>query len=369
MAIRSTSRQQSSDSAISDGAEVPVLKLDLSDEDDNKESRVEIPPPPPVETPHSLLFKGELERSLEMQARNSRSVSRSPELDEKSSHMYVRSTGFRARTLSPEGASNKSNDYTSNPNVYNTNHFYRQDSSNTVEIPIIHSNGSGTHSFPVPMKSPDDRPAYNPGYMSLQGRRKTPPPVSPRPFPVGPPSSIPVMNNSNIRTHVYPTESATAAPRVPPGAALHMVSPVRHANPIVSYQSTSQTSPPYGRPVFHTFGGRARQRPTPPTMVNSQYPNPHSYDDNRNDRSSHKMSGGSGYGRSTGIPIATGIPIGRSATTPRRGMVSPAAGQTFYVLGDPHLRPQGGIKMPSRYNYNEEEDVRPTQPPKPPAFI
>jgi len=353
-----TFRQQSSDSAVSAELDIAVLKLDLSEE----EEEVIKPDLPPRNKITDSFFEAELEKTLDEPARSSRSASKSPDIEtaNSSSHMYVRSAGFRGRTLSPPGARNKTqttdiqlsptqtseglnskpvipkpSPRPSNIPLKSSANYGRPSADHgrasagyergDVEIPITHlpagkvprSNGS----IPVPTRlnqSPVSPVNFSSGGTRL-GSRKTPPSKSPRPFPV-PRSNIPVMQSS----------SAFA------------ISP-HYARPSPSSQPTS---PQYGKQVFHTFGGRGRQNHrTPSPSVTSSA--------TQGRRSVDNLASGADGIRSP--PVSSLRSPRYISVTPRPQLPLSAGNRTFYVVADPSNSRQLPNKTPSRYDFNEDD--------------
>ncbi|KAF6038202.1 hypothetical protein EB796_003473 [Bugula neritina] len=381
-----TFRQQSSDSAVSAELDIAVLKLDLSEE----EEEVIKPDLPPRNKITDSFFEAELEKTLDEPARSSRSASKSPDIEtaNSSSHMYVRSAGFRGRTLSPPGARNKtqttdiqlsptqtSEGLNSKPEIpkpsprpsnipLKSSANYGRPSADygrasagyergDVEIPITHlpagkvprSNGS----IPVPTRlnqSPVS-PVNSSSGGTRSGSRKTPPSKSPRPFPV-PRSNIPVMQSSSARSNTTPVSSG-----------LHLVSPTK---PAVSPQyirpfaisphyarpslSSQPTSPQYGKQVFHTFGGRGRQNHrTPSPSVTSSA--------TQGRRSVDNLASGADGIRSP--PVSSLRSPRYISVTPRPQLPLSAGNRTFYVVADPSNSRQLPNKTPSRYDFNEDD--------------
>lgn len=390
---RSSSYRQSSDSAIEE-VDVVELRLDLSDEDDKEVTSTVIEPPELPARPEmpmsrrmvdtvasssrsdrpsqhqqesdSLVFNRQLESPLRENRQNSRSVSRSPEfdLDDNSSHMYTRSAGFRSRNMSPRGARSRQsstdtetslNQISPDTELPPAGLRYTPPSKlpvriGPVEIPVTHiaPNNSSLLRYP----QPDDRPAFNPGFVvNYPSSPRSP---TPRPFPV-PRSNIPVMTlPGNVRSNMFPAEPAVTSQRTNQAGALHMVSPTRptgipsppRRQIFAGAKEASQPlSPPqqqqrYGNSLgFHTFGGRGRQRQSPPVLKSPPL--------------------------QERMPFAnanSGLrPPRYHSTNSRLNQTLPSSNKTFYVVTDSSKQP--ATRGPFRYDFNEDET------PQKPVFL
>lgn len=267
------------------------LRLELSDEE-------HVVSMPKSRTVDSSGYERQLEDSLERKSRMSRSSSKSPDLDANNSHMYIRSTGFRAKpAVSPRSHSSStagsihspdqmsqrsasvdnSSVHSQNSIKYSTRLSLNSPTDGATEIPITHLSSPASPRAPV---SPDERPAYNPGYLSeslRKGTRQhasyqntdTPIAYAPTPQPRSPNYITPPTYQQLTSLHLSSQEQ--------PHQMYSPSSDPPYAVPRTNYHAQPRQQTPrhleQNSSGFHTFSGRGSGQVPPPPPVRTHFHN------------------------------------------------------------------------------------------------
>lgn len=298
------------------------LRLDLSDEEDT------LPPPPAPDvsrlsaiSPHSddSYFENQMERSLDNgKPHYVRSMSKSPDLpaDINSSHMYVRSAGFRGKPISPRlqygspvaSPTNSFDNGRTDSASLSSHGSLKRSYGNAANRNTSQSSYESTNGY----FTPEDRPAYNPGYVaSIRPNRRHLRTPSPRPFPV--PTVHSPSNSSHRMT----------------GGVRQLLTP----------------SPPNPQANFYTFSGDTRRPVNPYRQTSTSSPH----------RLSHETVVFNSAPNSPASQSSSTLPP-RFVSASNRNTPNPPAGRRFYVVTDaPNGSRQAVNRSPYRYQFEEDD--------------